>query len=39
MNTSEELFDTYLNIYGGKKFKNEDQFFKIYEHINEQYPL
>ena len=40
MNTSEELFDTYLPEYlWKKKFKNGDPFFKIYEHIKEQYPL
>ncbi len=38
-NTSEELFQTYLPEYlWRRKFKAQDPFLTIYEHIKEQYP-
>ncbi len=41
MNTSDDLFDTYLPEYflWRRKFKNDDPFLKMYEHVKEQYPL
>ena len=40
MVTSADLFLTYLQEYlWRKKFKDEDHFVKILEHIKEQYPL
>ena len=40
MATSADLFPTYLQEYlWRKKFKDEDYFVKILEHIKEQYPL
>ncbi len=35
-----DLFDTYLPEYlWRRKFKNDDPFLKMYEHVKEQYPL
>ncbi len=40
MNISDDLFDTYLPEYlWRRKFKNDDPFLKMYEHVKEQYPL
>ncbi len=40
MNTSDDLFDTYLPEYlWRRKFKNDDPSLKMYEHVKEQYPL
>ncbi len=40
MNTSDDLFDTYLPEYlWRRKFKNDDRSLKMYEHVKEQYPL